>query len=249
MSSTRYELLRSGTGVSVLSPAGTLPITMLLAIGRNYAEHAKEQGAAVPDAPMVFTKNLASACLSGDDIVIPPVARDPKFGGPQVDFEGELAVVIGPGPTGTGPRDCPIDGALSYVLGYCVANDVSARWWQKSGSGGQFFRGKSFDTFCPLGPWVVPAEQIADPQALRIQTKVSGQVMQDGTTRDMMFSVAALISDLSRGMTILPGTVILTGTPSGVGMSRTPPIWLQEGDIVEVTIDQIGTLRNRVRHG
>ena len=145
------HMLRTSTGVGVFLPDGrTLGLNHLIGIGRNYAEHAREQGAAVPDAsggPMVFTKNAASGVLDGDDIVVPKVCQDRE----QVDFEGELAVVIG-----AATRDVSKADALKHVLGYCIANDVSARWWQKSGSGGQFFRGKSFDTFCPLGPGVVP---------------------------------------------------------------------------------------------
>lgn len=232
------NLLRSSTGVSIWLPDGSpLKLDTILGIGRNYAEHAKEQGAAVPDAPMVFSKNAAAACLDGDEIVIPKVCQDRE----QVDFEGELAVVIG-----RVTRDVTPEQALMSVLGYTCANDVSARWWQKSGSGGQFFRGKSFDTFCPLGPWVVPASEIRNPNALRLTTRVNGVVKQSASTGEMMFDVRTLISELSRGMTLLPGTVILTGTPSGVGMARNPPEWLRAGDVVEVEIESIGTLRNRV---
>lgn len=238
------RLLRSGTGVSVvLSDGQTIALTQILGIGRNYAEHAKEQGAAIPDAPMVFSKHSMSACLSGDDIVVPKICQDRE----QVDFEGELAVILGPGPGGRPCRDVPKDRAFDYVLGYCVANDVSARWWQKSGSGGQFYRGKSFDTFCPLGPGVAAPAIVGDPSKLRLVTKVNGQVMQDATTGDMIFDVPTLIADLSRGMTLLPGTVILTGTPSGVGMARTPPAYLKHNDTVEITIDKVGTITNRVR--
>lgn len=232
------HLIRSNAGVAVHAPNGwILPLNHLIGIGRNYAEHAKEQGAAVPDAPMVFTKNAAAACLDGDPIVVPRACQDRE----QVDFEGELAVVIG-----RRVRDIGKAEALSCVLGYACANDVSARWWQKSGSGGQFFRGKSFDTFCPLGPVVTPAADIANPNALRLVTRVNGQVMQDASTGEMMFDVPTLISELSRGMTLLPGTVILTGTPSGVGMARTPPVWLKDGDVVEVEIEKLGILRNAV---
>lgn len=209
----------------------------ILGIGRNYAEHAKEQGAAIPDSPMVFTKNAAAACLDGDEVVVPRVCQDRE----QVDFEGELAVVIG-----KAARDVSKAGALGFVLGYTCANDVSARWWQKSGSGGQFFRGKSFDTFCPIGPRIAPAAEVPNPNALRLRTRVNGEVVQDASTGEMIFDVATLISDLSRGMTLLPGTVILTGTPSGVGMARTPPVWLKHGDRVEVEIERIGRLANRV---
>src|SRR5690606_32790190 len=163
--------------------------------------------AAVPTRPMIFTKNPMAACLHGDDIVVPKVCQDRE----QVDFEGELAVVLG-----RAARDVAEADALSCVLGYCCANDVSARWWQKEGSGGQFCRGKSFDTFCPLGPRLIPAAEVPNPQALRLVTRVNGATMQDAPTSEMIFTVANLISDLARGTTLLPGTVILTGTPSGV---------------------------------
>ncbi len=243
-SSPLLSFVRHQSGIAVQTPSGPLPIRTILGIGRNYAEHAREQGAALPERPMVFTKNLVSLCLSGEDIVVPPVARDAACGGNQTDFEGELGVILG-----RAVRDISESEALSAVLGYCCANDVSARWWQKQGSGGQFWRGKSFDTFCPIGPVVVPAASVPDPQALRLRCRVNGQIMQDGTTADMIFPVAALIADLSRGMTLEAGTIILTGTPSGVGMARTPPVWLQDGDTVEVEIDGLGTLTNRVRFG
>lgn len=124
---------------------------------------------------------------------------------------------------------------------------MSPRWWQKEGSGGQFCRGKSFDTFCPLGPAVIPAKEIADPQKLRVQCRVNGQTMQDASTSQMIFPIATLIADLSRGTTLLPGTAIMTGTPSGVGMARKPPVWLKHGDVVEVEVEKIGTIKNRVR--
>jgi 2-keto-4-pentenoate hydratase/2-oxohepta-3-ene-1,7-dioic acid hydratase in catechol pathway len=214
----------------------TLPPS-ILAIGRNYAEHAAEMGGAALERPLVFMKNPASVVGDGDAIVIPPICRE---GGPQVDFEGELAVVI--------DRDCrdvPLDDALAFVRGYACANDVSARWWQKDGSGGQFCRGKSFDTFCPLGP-VVPAAEVGDPQSLAIRTRLNGVVMQQSTTALMLFPVATLVAELSRGMTLLAGTVILTGTPAGVGAARRPPVFLKHGDVVEVEIERVGTLRNPV---
>ena len=143
-------------------------------------------------------------------------------------------------------RNLPRDHTLDCVLAYACANDVSARWWQKEGSAGQFTRGKSFDTFCPIGPRLVPGADIHDPQSLRIVTRVNGQVMQDASTREMMFPVATLIAELSRGMTLLPGTVILTGTPAGVGFARSPQVFLKHGDRVEVEIERIGILRNAV---
>jgi len=239
------QLLQTEIGLAVeLVGREALPLRHIIGIGRNYAEHAKEMKSDVPEHPLVFTKNPASACLSGHDIVIPPICRDSSCGGDQVDFEGELAVILG-----RAARNVSREHALKYVLAYTCANDVSARWWQKSGSGGQFCRGKSFDTFCPLGPRLLPTHDIPDPQALTLTTRVNGEVMQQGHTSDMMFPVARLISDLSQSTTLLPGTVILTGTPSGVGMARTPPRWLKPGDVVEVEIAAIGVLRNRVVNG
>jgi 2-keto-4-pentenoate hydratase/2-oxohepta-3-ene-1,7-dioic acid hydratase in catechol pathway len=234
------DLIRTNAGVAVRGAAdggADLLVCHIIGIGRNYPEHAREQGAAVPQRPMVFTKNPMAACLSGDDIRVPAVCQDRE----QVDFEGELAVVLG-----RRVRDVAPEGALDAVLGYCCANDVSARWWQKEGSGGQFCRGKSFDTFCPLGPRLVAARDVPDPQALRLTTRVNGAVMQEASTAEMYFPVRVLVAELSRGTTLLPGTVILTGTPGGVGMARTPPVWLRDGDVVEVEIEGIGVLRNRV---
>jgi 2-keto-4-pentenoate hydratase/2-oxohepta-3-ene-1,7-dioic acid hydratase in catechol pathway len=210
----------------------------ILAIGRNYAEHAAEMKGEVAEHPVVFMKNPASIIGDGEAIVIPPICEEH---GPQVDFEGELAVILE-----RDARDVKEQDALSLVAGYAIANDVSARWWQKSGSGGQFVRGKSFDTFCPMSR-MVPAKDVGSPQALRLVTKLNGEVMQDAGTAKMIFPVARLIAELSRGMTLLAGTVILTGTPAGVGAARTPPRFLKAGDVVEITIDRLGTLRNPVR--
>lgn len=242
------NLLRTDHGVSIVLPAtgggGLLPIRQIVGIGRNYAEHAKEQGAEVPDRPMVFTKSLASLSLSGDPIVIPPVCQDKE----QVDYEGELAVVIGRPAKDVSPSDAR-NSASGIILGYCIANDVSARWWQKQGSGGQFFRGKSFDSFCPIGPRVVDAAEVGDPMSLRIRTTLNGEPVQDASTGDMIFSVFDLIADLSRGATLLPGTIILTGTPSGVGMGRNPPRFLREGDRVRIEIEKLGSIENPVIGG
>lgn len=216
----------------------TLP-PAILCIGRNYADHASEMGGSLPERPMVFMKNPASVAGPADDIVIPAVCNQ---GGPQVDFEGELAVIIG-----RDCRDVPEGDALSVVGAYAAANDVSARWWQNHGSGGQFCRGKSFDTFCPIGA-MVPASAVPDPQALRIVTRVNGIVMQDASTSLMIHPVARLVAELSRGTTLLAGTVLLTGTPSGVGFGRTPKVFLADGDVVEVEIAGVGRVRNPVRH-
>jgi 2-keto-4-pentenoate hydratase/2-oxohepta-3-ene-1,7-dioic acid hydratase in catechol pathway len=214
------------------------PPPAIFCIGRNYAAHAAEMQSAPPERPTVFMKNPASVIGPQDDIVIPPICHEH---GPQVDFEGELAAIIG--------RDCrDVDesNALDFVFGWSVANDISARWWQKEGSGGQWIRGKSFDTFCPITP-PVPASSVSDPQNLQLETRLNGELMQQANTADMIFPVALLIAELSRGTTLLQGTVILTGTPSGVGAARTPPQFLREGDVVEVTIEGIGTLCNPVR--
>jgi len=234
------ELIRipDERAVGVRTESGVVAIRLVIGIGRNYAEHASEQGADVPERPMVFYKSPASVCLGGDEIVVPSACQDVE----QVDFEAELAVVIG-----RDARDVDEQDAPSVVLGYTCGNDVSARWWQKQGSGGQFCRGKSFDSFCPLGPSVVPGSEVGDPQGLGVRCRVSGQEMQNGSTGDMIFPVYSLIAELSRGTTLPAGTVILTGTPSGVGMARTPPRFLRDGDEVEVEIDRIGVLRNRVR--
>lgn len=213
----------------------------IIAIGRNYAEHATEMKGTVSEKPVVFMKNPASVIGDGDAIIIPRICDEPA-GTEQVDYEGELAVIVG-----RDARDVSEKDAMEFVSGYAIANDVSARWWQKSGSGGQFVRGKSFDTFCPLSP-TTPASKVADPQKLRIETRLNGEVMQDASTSSMIFPVQTLICELSRGMTLLKGTVILTGTPAGVGAARTPPRFLKAGDIVEVSITGLGSLRNPVRH-
>ena len=209
----------------------------IFAIGRNYADHAAEMKGQTPVRPIIFMKNPASVIGNGEPIVIPAICDEPHE---QVDYEGELAVILG-----RDCRDVPADRAVSCVAAYAVANDVSARWWQKHGSGGQFVRGKSFDTFCPVSV-PVPADAIADPQSLHLVTKLNGEVVQDGNTGDMVFPVARLIAELSQGTTLLRGTMILTGTPAGVGMALDPPRFLRRGDVVEVSIDGLGSLRNPV---
>jgi 2-keto-4-pentenoate hydratase/2-oxohepta-3-ene-1,7-dioic acid hydratase in catechol pathway len=229
---------RSGTTLS-FHPPGRAPIALshILGVGRNYREHAREMGASedLPAHPMIFTKSPACAILDGDTIVIPRIATEPAN---QTDYEGELAVVIGK-VTRDASEDQVADPDSGIILGYCAANDVSARWWQKKGSGGQFCRGKSFDTFCPLGPALVEPGVVAEaggPQSLLVTTTLSGERVQHASTADMIFPVHALIAELSRGTTLLPGTVLLTGTPSGVGMARSPQRFLAAGDTVTVTI-------------
>ncbi len=209
----------------------------VMAIGRNYPEHAQEMGGAVDPNPIIFMKNPACVIGDGQAIVIPAICQRP---GPQVDWEGELAIEIG-----TTCKNVSEADALGMVRAYRAANDVSARWWQKQGSGGQFCRGKSFDTFCPLS-LPTRAERVPNPQSLRIITRVNGQVMQDASTADMYHSVAKIISVLSDATTLLAGTILLTGSPAGVGASRKPPIFLKDGDIVEVEIPGVGRVRNPV---
>jgi len=212
----------------------------IVCVGRNYADHAREMGGQVDPNPIIFMKNPASVIGDGQAIEIPPICRDH---GPQVDYEGELAVEIG-----RDCRDVSEAEAMSVVRAYRAANDVSARWWQRQGSGGQFCRGKSFDTFCPIGP-VAPAASVPDPQALRIVTRVNGNVMQDAPTSGMIRTVARIIAEVSRGTTLAAGTVVLTGTPAGVGAGRSPKVFLKDGDTVEVSIEGVGSVRNPVRQG
>ena len=210
--------------------------TQILGIGLNYRQHAEETGGKIPEYPIVFAKSLNTVLNPGDPILLPTFLRSD-----EVDYEGELAVVIGK----TG-KNIPRERALDYVLGYTCANDVSARDWQMKRGGSQWMRGKSFDTFCPLGPCLVTPEEIQNPNALAIKTVFNGQTVQDWNTGDMIFDVPALIAFLSASTTLLPGTVILTGTPQGVGMARKPPLWLQPGDVVSVELEGLGTLTNPV---
>lgn len=210
--------------------------TNIICIGLNYRRHAEEGRKPIPDIPVVFMKLTSAAQHPGDPIALPR-----RLASTEVDYECELAVVIG--------REChnvARQDALRYVLGYTCANDVSARDWQLQWGGTQWCRGKTFATFAPLGPCLVTTDELPDPNNLGIKTILNGQVMQDWTTQDMIFDVPTLIEFLS-GSTILPaGTVILTGTPHGVGAARKPPIFLQPGDTVSVEIERIGTLTNPV---
>ncbi|MBF0210645.1 MAG: fumarylacetoacetate hydrolase family protein [Desulfamplus sp.] len=208
----------------------------ILCIGLNYKMHAKETGMALPEHPVLFMKNPAAVTGPYSDIEIPTSCLDPL----QVDYEVELAVIIGKSGKNIKQKD-----ALDYVLGYTCANDISARRWQKHSGGGQWVRGKSFDTFCPLGPAIVTKDEI-EPQNLNLECRLNSEVMQQGSTSDMIFSVPELISRLSESMTLLAGTVILTGTPSGVGFTRVPPIFLKPGDLVKSSINGIGEMVNGV---
>ena len=217
-------------GVRLLAP---LTPRNLICIGLNYVDHAAETAMPVPTVPVVFAKFVGCVIGPEEPIVVPPITS-------QVDYEGELAVVIGRSGRGVAP-----ERALEHVFGYTLFNDVSARDLQFS-EGGQWTRSKSLHTFGPLGPWLVTADEITDPQALRLRTVVSGEVLQDASTADMIFGVAELIAFLSEGMALEPGDVIATGTPPGVGMARTPQRFLAAGDEVRIEVAEIGTLRNPV---
>ena len=208
----------------------------ILCIGLNYAFHADEGGQPKPEFPILFMKNVGAVQNPGDPIIIP---RGLKC--ETVDFECELGVVLG--------KECynvSQANALDHVLGYTCAHDVSERHWQKHGGGGQWCRGKTFATFCPLGPCLVTADEITDPHTLQLKTVLNGEVMQDWNTNDMIFNVPRLIEFLSAGTRLLPGTIILTGTPHGIGGARKPPVYLKPGDEVTISIERIGDLRNPV---
>lgn len=224
--------MRPLAGIVALPPVGRPG--KIIAVGRNYADHAAEQGVATADDPILFTKYGSSVVPDGADIVWR--AGDTQ----QVDYEAELAVIIG-----TTARDVPQERALDHVLGYACLNDVSARDLQFGD--GQWVRGKSLDTFCPFGPWIVTADEVPDPQALRIRCLVNGEVLQEANTSQMLHGVAALIAFCSRFFTLEPGDVIATGTPAGVGVFRKPPRFLGDGDEVVIDIEGVGRLRNRCR--
>ena len=204
----------------------------IVCLGLNYREHAEESGLEEPPAPVLFAKFRNSLVGQGAPVVLPRASE-------KVDYEGELAVVIG--------RTCKEvseDEALDYVAGYTVFNDVSARDLQLQTS--QWMAGKAVDTFAPCGPALVTADEVGDPQDLVLATRVNGETVQEASTSQMIFSVRQTIAFVSRVMTLEPGDIIATGTPSGVGQSRTPPLFLKEGDVVEVEIEKLGTLRNPV---
>ena len=205
----------------------------IVAIGLNYEDHAAETGAEIPDKPVVFAKYPNTIIGNGEAIRIPPIAE-------QIDYEAELAVVVG-----RRARNVPESEALEYVFGYTNSNDVSARDLQFS-EGGQWTRSKSIDTFLPLGPYVATRDEVPDPQNLYIRAILNGEVVQDGTTSTMIFSVAEIVSFLSQGMTLEPGDIIITGTPPGVGMARDPQLWMKPGDDVSIEIEGLGTLTNPV---
>jgi 2-keto-4-pentenoate hydratase/2-oxohepta-3-ene-1,7-dioic acid hydratase in catechol pathway len=246
VAATTAELVAAGDALSALDartlqggkadPEFLSPIVApgkVIAVGLNYADHMRETNQEPPATPRVFGKFTTAIIGPYDDVVV-----DERLTR-QADYEGELAAVIGKRTKHVSEAD-----ALGAVFGYLVGNDVSARDAQKVD--GQLDRSKSFDTFCPLGPWITTADEVPDPQALGIRTRVNGETRQDSSTAEMYFTTAYLIHYLARGMTFEPGDVILTGTPHGVGFAMKPPRYLVPGDVVECEVDGLGTLRNRI---
>lgn len=226
------EIRDSGEPMEVrLGPPVRRP-SKIICLGKNYLEHAREGGFETPAAPLLFAKAPSSLTGPADPILLPESSG-------QVDWEVELAVVIGKAGKRIAPRD-----ALLHVAGVTVMNDVSAR--EAQFGDGQWFRGKSFDTFAPLGPAIVTIEELPTLRDLRLETRVNGRVMQTGSTRDLIFDIPAVIAYISRDITLWPGDIISTGTPAGVGIFRDPPVTLRDGDVVECSIEGIGTLKNRV---
>ena len=206
----------------------------IIGVGLNYADHAQETGAKVGAEPVIFNKFPTTVRATGDPIVLPAVSS-------QVDFEAELVAVIG-----RPCRNVVQSEAASYVAGYMCGHDVSARDWQKGKPGLQWLLGKSFDSFAPCGPYLMTADEVGDPGALSIQLRLNGKVMQKSNTDQLIFSVPFLVSYLSQVTTLLPGDLIFTGTPSGVGVARDPQVFLRPGDVVEVEIEKLGILINPV---
>lgn len=214
------------------------PIAMpekVICIGKNYADHAKEMGGEAPELPVVFSKFASSLIPHEAAIRMPAISE-------QVDFEAELVVVIG-----REGRHIARERAMEYVLGYTCGNDISARDWQKGRPGGQWLLGKTFDTFAPLGPWLVTADEISNPEDLDITLRLNGQVMQQANTSLLIYSIDYLIAHLSQFFTLRPGDLIFTGTPAGVGAGRNPPLFLRPNDRLEVEISNIGILANTVK--
>lgn len=230
-------LRTTGQAVTVGKLLAPVVATNIIGVGLNYRAHAAEMGRPLPTFPMIFVKTTNTVQDPGEAILLPRSSNASL----EVDYECELAVVIG-----RAAKNVPRERALEYVFGYTLANDVSARDWQFKWGGGQFCQGKGFDTFCPLGPVLVTPDDLPEPGNLAIRSRVNGELRQESNTSDLIFDVPALIAFLSASKTLLPGTVILTGTPSGVGAAFTPPRFLQPGDTVTIEIDGIGVLTNPV---
>jgi 2-keto-4-pentenoate hydratase/2-oxohepta-3-ene-1,7-dioic acid hydratase in catechol pathway len=206
----------------------------IICLGLNYRDHAAESGAAIPREPILFSKYPTALIGHGDSIVLPRVST-------EVDFEAELVIVVG-----KKGRHIPAGAAMDYVAGYAVGHDVSARDWQLKKDGKQWMVGKTFDTFAPLGPELVMADEVPDPHALPIRLRLNGNTMQDSNTNQMIFGVGPTLAYLSQVFTLEPGDLIFTGTPPGVGFARKPPVFLKAGDVAEVEIEGLGVLRNPV---
>src|SRR5262245_37796306 len=221
--------------VKLLAPILDPP--KIVCLGLNYRDHAAESGAAIPKEPILFSKYATAIIGPEQTIVLPPVSQ-------EVDFEAELVIVIG-----KRGRNIAATSAAEYVAGYTVGHDVSARDWQLKKDGKQWMVGKTFDTFAPLGPHLVTADEVPDPHNLPIRLRLNGKTMQDSNTKQMIFSVGSTLAYLSQVFTLEPGDLIFTGTPPGVGFARKPPVYLKGGDVVEVEIDGLGLLRNPVVQG
>lgn len=206
----------------------------ILCIGLNYRDHAAETNSPIPTEPIVFSKFSTAIVGPEDPVVLPKVAH-------EVDYEAEMVIVIG-----KQGKNIPKATAFQHVAGYVVGNDVSARDWQKGRPGGQWLLGKTPDTFAPIGPWMVTADEVGDPHDLRIQLRLNGQTLQDSRTKELIFGVDHLVSHISQLVTLHPGDLIFTGTPPGVGAARKPPVFLKSGDVMEVEIEHLGILRNPV---
>jgi 2-keto-4-pentenoate hydratase/2-oxohepta-3-ene-1,7-dioic acid hydratase in catechol pathway len=218
-----------------LQPAPPIPQPeKIICVGLNYADHARETGAKSPSEPILFCKFSSAVCSHRQPIVLPRLSQ-------EVDFEAELVVIIG-----QGGRHIPRHEAMRHVGGYCCGNDVSARDWQIRKPGGQWLLGKSFDTFAPFGPAIFTADEIPQPQNLKIQLRLNGQVMQKSSTAELIFPIDYLVSYVSNICTLAHGDLIFTGTPPGVGFARKPPVFLKPGDVVEVEIEKLGILQNPV---
>ncbi|HEX3314667.1 MAG TPA: fumarylacetoacetate hydrolase family protein [Gemmataceae bacterium] len=209
----------------------------IVCIGLNYKDHAAESGVPIPKDPVLFSKYATALIGHGESIVLPPVSS-------EVDYEAELVIVIG-----RRGRNIPAAAALEYIAGYTIGHDVSARDWQLKKDGKQWMAGKTFDTFAPLGPYLVTSDEVPDPQNLRIALRLNGQTMQDSSTTQLIFGVREAVAYISQVVTLEPGDVIYTGTPPGVGVARKPPVFLKAGDVCEVEIEGLGVLRNPVVAG
>jgi len=212
----------------------------IICLGLNYLDHAKETGTKLPDRPMLFTKASSSIIGPNDQIVIPTLKKDGKYVPIKfIDYEAELAVIVG-----KQMKKINVDEVNNYIFGYTILNDVSARIEQKKDK--QFFRSKSFDTFAPIGPWIVSQDEITDPMNLKIQSFVNDELRQNSNTSNMNFNVYEILSFISEGITLYPGDIIGTGTPAGVGVGMNPPQSMKNGDIVKIKIEKIGELVNKI---